>query len=288
MIPTRYRNVSVYIWNDDKFPFCSDDCQLVFLHLLTSTMSTGFGCYKASLEALAAEKRWALKRYRKGFEEGLRNGFLEYDSHFRVVFLPHFWEHNPRPNINMFKGFEKYFNELPKCKLKYKCYQSLESLAESLGKRYLESFRKRFVNPFPSGTGTGTGTGVEETPLSPLPEKSTESSKKTEELQTAWNGMAKAHGLPEAVAMSKKRASSAAERLRDPFFRDNWQEALSQIPGTPFLLGKNQRKWRANIDWFLQPDSILHIMEGKYQDNGSPERDRLQEMLDAVEGICDE
>jgi len=37
------------------------------------------------------------------------------------------------------------------------------------------------------------------------------------------------------------------------------------IPDSPFLLGENDRGWRADIDWFLRPDSVTRILEGKYR-----------------------
>ena len=77
---SRYRNIHCLIWNDDKFPFASDKCQLVFFHLLTTPLSTPFGLYKASLEALAAEKRWTVKAYREGFAEAFRKGFVKHDE----------------------------------------------------------------------------------------------------------------------------------------------------------------------------------------------------------------
>ena len=57
----RYRLIHCSIWNDQKFPFCSDDCQLVFLHLLTTPYSTPFGLFKIPLAALAEESAQTAK-----------------------------------------------------------------------------------------------------------------------------------------------------------------------------------------------------------------------------------
>ena len=46
----RYRNIRCLIWNDDKFPFVSDDCQLVWFHAYTYPHSNGLGIYMASKE----------------------------------------------------------------------------------------------------------------------------------------------------------------------------------------------------------------------------------------------
>jgi hypothetical protein len=39
---------------------------------------------------LAAEKRKDIKDYRKVFQEGLREGFFEYDERHLIVYIPNF------------------------------------------------------------------------------------------------------------------------------------------------------------------------------------------------------
>jgi hypothetical protein len=57
--------------------------------------------------------------------------------------------------------------------------------------------------------------------------------------------------------------------MADKFFVDNWQDAVKKIGSIPGLCGKSgDGTWRADVDWFLRPDSIVKIMEGKY-DNWS-------------------
>jgi hypothetical protein len=63
----RYVCLHRSIWNDDKFPFVFDACQLVFFHVMSNPIGY-LGVYKASIEALAAEKRKDVK----GVPEGLR------------------------------------------------------------------------------------------------------------------------------------------------------------------------------------------------------------------------
>jgi hypothetical protein len=98
---SRYRNIHCMIWNDDKFPFASDDCQLVFFHLLTTPFGTPFGLFKASVSMLADEKRWSKQRYEKAFREGLAKGFFKYDERHLVVFLPKFVKYNQPQNANV-------------------------------------------------------------------------------------------------------------------------------------------------------------------------------------------
>ncbi len=144
---SRYRVVYCLIWNDDKFPFVSDDCQLVTFHILTTPYSSPFGCYKASMEALASEKRWDIAKYRKAFKEGSRAGFYEYDEKHQMVFIPSFLKYNPPNNPNVLKSWGKVFNELPNSKLKNKCLKALTDLVEGFGEAFTKAFQEGFEKP---------------------------------------------------------------------------------------------------------------------------------------------
>lgn len=76
--------------------------------------------------------------------------------------------------------------------------------------------------------------------------------------------------LPKIVKASKERKAKAKTRLADSFFRERWKEAVALIPASPFLLGQNDRGWKADIDWFLKPESLTRIIEGKYNPTKPP------------------
>jgi hypothetical protein len=81
----------------------------------------------------------------------------------------------------------------------------------------------------------------------------------------AWNEMAKSSKiLPQCLVVSDKRRRLLEVRLRDSFFISNWQAAILKIPQSDFLKGNSERGWKASFDWFIQPDSVAKIMEGKY------------------------
>ena len=146
---SRYRALHCLMWNDDKFPFASDDCQLVFFHLLTTPLSTPFGCYKASLEALAAEKRWPLERYQKAFMEAFHAGFAKYDERHQVILLPHFLKYNPPNNPNVLKAWRKIYDELPDCPLKHEFYRGLKAYLEGFHEGFLKAFAEGWPKPMP-------------------------------------------------------------------------------------------------------------------------------------------
>src|SRR3990172_11206847 len=129
---SRYRNIHCLIWNDDKFPFLSDDCQLVFFHILTTPLSTPFGLFKASTEALASEKRWPLKRYMKAFREGIAHALFKYDERHHVVLIPKFLKYNKPQSINAVKSWRRISDEIPPSHLKNEWYQIFKGIPEGI------------------------------------------------------------------------------------------------------------------------------------------------------------
>ncbi|MBX3438017.1 MAG: hypothetical protein KF861_11045, partial [Planctomycetaceae bacterium] len=64
--------------------------------------------------------------------------------------------------------------------------------------------------------------------------------------------------------ITQKRRTVLRARLSDPEWRSEWREALAKIRVSKFCAGSTG--WKADFDWFLRPDSITKILEGKYND----------------------
>src|SRR5207253_1454773 len=162
----RYRPVCCQIWRDDKFPFASDDCKLVWFHLFTDPESTPLGLQCASIEGLASSLRWVFQRYAKGFREGLAKGFFEYDEKALLIYFPKFFREDRTPNHpdnpNVLIAWGKLFKEMPESQLKWKCYQDIKGLAKGLGKGFQEGFAKGFGEPLSKGLPKGLGTQEQE------------------------------------------------------------------------------------------------------------------------------
>lgn len=100
----------------------------------------------------------------------------------------------------------------------------------------------------------------------------------------AWNDMALESGLSKAQS-TKKRAQALRVRMNEAPFREGWQEAIAKIPSSPFLTGQNDRGWRADMDWFLKPDSVVRILEGKYDGHGK--QHEIAEAIKKAQDDCD-
>ena len=84
------------------------------------------------------------------------------------------------------------------------------------------------------------------------------------ELIDEWNGLGEPFSQARPTDSRKKHLRA---RLADAFWRENWKAAIAEIPNSQFLRGVNDRGWVADIDWFLRPDTVVKILEGKYANN---------------------
>lgn len=70
--------------------------------------------------------------------------------------------------------------------------------------------------------------------------------------------------------MTESRKKALASRWRDNWWRENWRAALHRGSASAFLKGANDRNWVIDLEFFLRPDSVTKILEGKY-DNRQPQ-----------------
>lgn len=81
-------------------------------------------------------------------------------------------------------------------------------------------------------------------------------------LQT-WNAFAEKHGLSRINRISGNRLKHLTARMRDDAWRNSWIKAMNLIPERPFLMGQNDRRWKAHFDWLIQIESVDRLLEGR-------------------------
>jgi uncharacterized protein YdaU (DUF1376 family) len=105
------------------------------------------------------------------------------------------------------------------------------------------------------------------------------------EVLKVWNQKAQNTVIPKAEVLSEKRKRVLGTRLSEPYFVQNWKEALELIHGSNFLKGNNDRGWKASFDWFIAPDSVVKIMEKKYI---NPERAAINGKPALIDRVLDD
>ncbi|WP_373651618.1 hypothetical protein [Schlesneria sp. DSM 10557] len=99
-----------------------------------------------------------------------------------------------------------------------------------------------------------------ETPPSPQGGEAS-TSPEVQDLVDEWNAT---DGVVQCRSLTDKRRKLIITRTRDPSW--DWRAALRKFPLRCFADGG----WRPDLDWLLRPDSVLSILEGKYDWDKQP------------------
>jgi len=86
---------------------------------------------------------------------------------------------------------------------------------------------------------------------------------KPEHVVEAWNATAERVGLKSVRKFTPQRQRKLLTRIKQNTI-DEFTEAISAIERSPFLRGENDRGWRADFDWMLEPKNFTKLIEGTY------------------------
>lgn len=95
-----------------------------------------------------------------------------------------------------------------------------------------------------------------ESPLPPLPVGPAE-------VAQAWNDMAATCGLSHIKVMTDERQKRLGARIAE-HGAQAIIDGIQQIPHIGFMLGDNDRGWKANFDFLLVPKNCTKLLEGGY------------------------
>jgi hypothetical protein len=85
-----------------------------------------------------------------------------------------------------------------------------------------------------------------------------------QEVIDAWQERMVPLGFPAIRKVTGQRDRQLRARLREYPLLDDWQRAFSALERSAFLRGENDRGWRADFDFLLQPKSFTKLIEGSY------------------------
>lgn len=83
------------------------------------------------------------------------------------------------------------------------------------------------------------------------------------EILEAWQSRMVPLGFPAVLKMTSQRERQLSARLRDSNL-DEWMRAFDALERSAFCRGENDRGWRADFDFLLQPKSFTRLIEGAY------------------------
>jgi hypothetical protein len=91
--------------------------------------------------------------------------------------------------------------------------------------------------------------------------------------------------LPKPRKLDRSRRAKLNARFRDTFGQnlEEWRQCCQRIRGSPHLIGENDRAWKADLDFCLEPRKLNRILEGFYdarQSNGRGTPNQRHETLE--------
>jgi hypothetical protein len=94
-----------------------------------------------------------------------------------------------------------------------------------------------------------------------------------QEVLSAWN-----QAMQQYCKLTSKRRAALSQRLKDRFWLEHWRRAIARASESDFCRGVNDRGWVADFEWFLRPDSVTKLLEGKYANRSKPQRETFADM----------
>lgn len=85
----------------------------------------------------------------------------------------------------------------------------------------------------------------------------------------AWNSIP---GVIHVREMTKARKKHLAARMNDPVWETQWASGIERVKASAFCRGSSESGWKADFDWFIKPDSLTKILEGKYDDRAGNQK----------------
>lgn len=83
--------------------------------------------------------------------------------------------------------------------------------------------------------------------------------------------------MPQVEKLTEKRKVAINKFLKE-FSLDEFQQICVIANNNNFLIGDNDRNWKADFDFLLRPDKATAILEGKYNTKKKDKLDNFKEL----------
>lgn len=101
----------------------------------------------------------------------------------------------------------------------------------------------------------------QESPAAPLP--------RPQDFGNVWNRLIKQTPLPKVLQFTDSRRRKVQARISQGVTLEAFERAVKRCCVTPFLIGQNDRGWKATFDWLVDNDSnMAKVLEGTYESTG--------------------
>jgi hypothetical protein len=283
-----YRSIDTALWSDPKVRSMSSEGKLLFIYLITNSHAHLSGIYYLPLVTVAHELGIEETKIRYQVDTLSNKKLVMFDDDFEIFWVVNMLFYQGRGSKIM-TSVSKQLESLHDCPLierflnHYK-HLRIKAVAKKLSKPDTKSI------PHPKLDGVGLQEQEQEQdkdkkkePLTPLvselelepsddaPAKASATAPKDSglldlerEFVANWN---RASGIVpiRSAMLTDKRRNAFRARVSEPGWLEAVPEALDKFP-LKITVGRAEG-WKPDADWFLKPDSVTKILEGKYDWN---------------------
>lgn len=275
-----FSKVSPSVWRSKKFRKLADDtAKLVYLYLLTCPHGNSAGCFDLDPAYACTDLGVDEKAYRKAINSLCKVGLIEFDEEENTVFLINWTTFNEPTNPKHAIGLLAKLDGASSTRLKMRALEdawrsiegkgfdnsdSLRKAKDTLSKAYQEALAPDQTRPDLDQKETETETDLDANEAGPPARDD------LKPVVDHWNAMAKTHGLAVVKLLTDARRKALKARIEEVGGAGQFQVVIDEVPKSSFLLGDNDRKWKADLDFILQPTSFARLIEGKYHGQLTP------------------
>ena len=262
-----YRTIQISFWTDPKVvdDFTPED-KYFYLYLFTNPHTNLSGCYQISKTQMAMELGYA-----KETIDRLLNRFqaihkvISYDSDTKEILLINWHKYNWTKSENFRKALFSNISDVKNEKFReylLKCFSGDDTVS------------------IPYEYGMETSVTVTDTVTDTDFVSDTEKKESKKEIAKRIVDMfnIQCPSLPKVIKITDARIKTIMARLKD-YSEDEIETAFVKAENSPFLRGEI-KDWRASFDWIMNPNNIVSVLEGKYDNRFQKQKDIFDENLE--------
>ncbi|MFQ6105414.1 MAG: hypothetical protein ACE5OP_14160 [Candidatus Glassbacteria bacterium] len=192
---------------------------------------------------------------------------MKYDEHFKVVWVVNMAKHQTcgrNVSQSTIDGIANKLRSLHNCPLVNEFLEKYAEIAEKFTCP-IEAPSRPPIGPPEVQNNEQCIQNNEEGKSQHRPKKPGRLSPSPQDLVSLWNE--KAIGLQKVRDLTPSRTRHIRQRLKERSIEE-WGAIIERITQTSFLMGENERGWKAKFNWLIEkPDPGVKILEGFYDNH---------------------
>ena len=245
-----YRSIETTFWTDPKVRGLDYTSKYLFLYFITNPHTHVSGLYYLPLCTMAYESGIPEKKLRYPIDT-LSGGYLaHYDDENEIVLVRNMLKYQGRGAKNRESAVKQVeaFNHSP-----------LATILQAL----LDGENDTLSIPYPGGI-----------PQEQEQEQEQEQKKRVavsvpvKEITGLYNEVLS--DLAECRVPPDDQIKARWKESADYQSTDWWRAFFQKVKQTPFLMGKNDKGWKANLDWLTRSTNFRKVLNGAYESEERP------------------